>query len=332
MAACGGICTMSTPNHLSRGRATRALPALTIGSFIIFGCIGLTDSSGASGDEIEMQSSGFRGASANAGGMAAPDGMPDPGDGIALAMLWSPAEDRPPREPAATAVDARPAALINGKSLTWGDLRPILTEIAGAQALQEALLDQRLNAAARERELVITKDHEKAEQRRLLSTLSDDPGTAVRLLDTLRNREGLGPVRYPALLRRNATLRLLVQDEVRITGDAIEQTVDVLFGAKRQVRLITVNDLDEAQSMLQQARDGAFFGDLAVRSSTDMSAARGGLLQPVSQLDPSYPRALRDAIWSLPEPGARSEPILLDSGYAIVQLVEGPDAFSTMRQ
>ena len=54
--------------------------------------------------------------------------------------------------------------------------------------------------------------------------------------------------------------------------------------------------------------------------STDSSAARGGLLEPISRADLSYPEALRQALWSL-ESGEISSPVLLDRGYAVLVLV-----------
>ncbi|MDY7107801.1 MAG: peptidylprolyl isomerase [Planctomycetota bacterium] len=241
----------------------------------------------------------------------------------------SPPPARPPGgEPTSTVVDARPAALVNGRSILWGELRPILSEAAGDRALQEIILDRRLAELTDERNIIITADDEAAEQRRLLTTLSDDPNTAVRLLDELRDRQNLGPHRYRALLRRNAMLRALVRDRVQITGGAVAQMYDARHGPRRQARLITVGDLAAARAALDRIEAGAFFGDVAVEISTDRSAPRGGLLEPVSRSDPSYPRSLREAIWALPEAGEVSSPILLDNGYAIVQLVrevEGDD-------
>ena len=241
-----------------------------------------------------------------------------------------PAQPRAPAappggEPATTIVDARPAALVNGRGILWGELRPIVTEAAGADALQDVILDHKLAELTAEAGLVITDDDEAAEQRRLLDTLSDDPNTAVRLLDELRDRQNLGPHRYPALLRRNAMLRALVRDRVQVTSAAVAQMHDALHGPKRQARLITVGDLSAAQVAAGRVRSGEFFGDVAVETSTDSSAARGGLLEPVSRSDPSYPAALRDAIWALPDVGDISDPILLGNGYGIVQLVREID-------
>jgi parvulin-like peptidyl-prolyl isomerase len=115
---------------------------------------------------------------------------------------------------------------------------------------------------------------------------------------------------------------------VNVTPREIERMHDLTYGPKRQVRLITAPNLAEVKEVVERVEAGEAFGDVAVELSTDLSAARGGLLEPVSREDQSYPRALRDAIWALDEPGAHSAPILMNNGYAIVQLVreiEGDD-------
>ena len=47
----------------------------------------------------------------------------------------------------ATYIDARPAALIQGRMVEWGELRPLLNEVAGATVLQEVMLERVLKSA-----------------------------------------------------------------------------------------------------------------------------------------------------------------------------------------
>jgi parvulin-like peptidyl-prolyl isomerase len=224
--------------------------------------------------------------------------------------------------PVTTVVDARPAVVINGKYFTWGELRPYLSEAAGGAAIQELILDRRLEGLTAEAGVEITADDEAAEQQLLLKTLSDDPNRAVRLLDELRDVQRLGPVRYRALLHRNASLRALVRDRVAVSEATIEQMFDARYGAKRQVRLLTTADLAQAEEAIARIASGAFFGEVAVELSTDASASRGGLLEPFSRNDPSYPSSIRTAVWALEGAGDVSDPILLERGYAVAQLVE----------
>jgi parvulin-like peptidyl-prolyl isomerase len=228
-----------------------------------------------------------------------------------------------------TVVDARPAAMINGRRISWGEMRPILNEAAGAIAINEILLDQRLLQATADAGVTITEQDVAAERRLFLEALDRDPATALRLLEEVRNRQGLGPVRFRSLLRRNAMLRALVADRVNVTEANVQQMYDIVHGPRRQVRLIMVPDLTSAQAALVRVKGGASFGDVATNLSTDVSAARGGLLEPMGRADPSYPEALREAIWRLDGQNAISNPILLEQSYAIVQLVRDVPASGT---
>ncbi len=220
-----------------------------------------------------------------------------------------------------TVVDARPAALVDGRAVTFGDLRSSLTELAGVQALREFVLDRALAEEVRAAGMVISSDAIESERRRLLETLSDDQETALRLLDELRARQGLGPERFRAMLTRNASLRALVGPRTAISGQAVRDMYEIRHGDRREARIIVAPTLSDAR----RARDeivagGAAFTEVASRRSTDISAARGGLLEPISLRDPTYPQAMRDALYRLNE-GEISAPVLVDDGYMLLQYV-----------
>ena len=238
-------------------------------------------------------------------------------------------------EPVSTVVDGRPAALVDGRGIMWGELRRELTEAAGAQILRELILDRRIRDATLEAGIGIGPDALARERKLMLESLHEEPNTAIRLLEELRRRQGLGERRFQALLRRNASLRALVRDEVEVSDSMVRRTFDTLYGPKRQPRLITVASRSEAQQLLERLEREELFSDLAAEYSTDESAARGGLLEPISRSDPSYPEALLTELWSL-EPGAVSDPILLEEQYALITLVRqlpGEDvAFEDVRE
>lgn len=220
-----------------------------------------------------------------------------------------------------TVVDARPAALVDGIAVGWGDLRPLLNELGGAEALYEVILDRALEGAAAEAGLAITPDDLAGERKLLLESLSDDANVAIRLLDELRERQKLGKVRFEALLRRNATMRRLVARDVNITEDNLRAMHEVVHGPKRQARIMVLPDLAAAQAAINLVNSGVSFADAAVEVSIDVSAARGGLLEPISEADPAYPEALRQTLYTL-SPGAMSGPVLIDDRYAVAMLVK----------
>lgn len=203
--------------------------------------------------------------------------------------------------------------------VTWRDLAPALIELGGATALRDAFLDQRIAQALADRSITVGADAIEAERRHLLASLDPDPNQATRLLDMIRTQQGLGPVRFEALLRRNAGLRALVQPEVRITEDGLARQHELLHGPKRVCRVIASPSIAEAEDIRRQLEGGADFAALAVRVSSDASAARGGLLAPISRVDPTWPEAFRSALFALGR-GELSPPTLVDRAYLVVRL------------
>jgi parvulin-like peptidyl-prolyl isomerase len=234
------------------------------------------------------------------------------------------AEEVPP----STLIDARPAALVEGRVVDWGELRPLLSEAAGADVLGEVILDRVLTPALDEAGILITDDDVAAERARFYSALNDDPDVAVRLARQVRARQGLGRWRLQMLLRRNAGLRALVRDRVVVSDEAVSRMFEIIHGPKRQARLMVLPTLVEAQAAINRVKAGELFADVAVEISNDSSAARGGLLEPISQADPSYPQAMREVLWSL-VPGELSRPVFLGESYAVMTLVRALEGDGT---
>lgn len=220
-----------------------------------------------------------------------------------------------------TVLDARPPALVNGNPLYWDDLRPVLAELAGSEALQEVILDQKASEALASRGMAVSQDDIAGERKLLLESLSDDPNHAIRLLDELRDRQKLGKHRFEALLKRNASLRMLVKENVKVTEEAVQNMHELLHGPKRQARLMVLPNLEAAQAAINLVNSGISFADVAVEMSIDSSAARGGLLEPISRVDPTYPESIRQTLWSL-NPGEMSGPILMADQYAVLMLLK----------
>ena len=109
---------------------------------------------------------------------------------------------------------------------------------------------------------------------------------------------------------------------------------DIAHGPRRQARLIIAPGLNDAQAAINRVNAGELFADVAVEVSTDTSAARGGLLEPISRADASYPQVMREALWAL-VPGELSRPVFLSDRYAVLSLVRVIDAdgadFSAVR-
>jgi len=227
----------------------------------------------------------------------------------------------PPGPPPVKSVDgaAGIAAIWKDSTITWDRLRPVLAELAGSAALQEVLLDEQLAQRARSRGIAPDAAALKREEELLLGYLDKDRARAERLLEELRARQGLGPVRWNGLLWRNAVLRALVAPDVEVQETQIVAAHDAAHGPKRRPRVISVPDLRGAQSVTDRLAKGDRFEDIAAEISTDVSAARGGLISPMSKLDPGVPAAVREALWSVTTVGGVSAPVLVGTGYVIVR-------------
>jgi len=220
---------------------------------------------------------------------------------------------------AAPIVSQRPPAIWKGTVIEWSELQPVLSERAGAVALEEVLLDRQLAKLIAERNLTVDAAMLAEEQRALLAGFSDNPERAERLLLELRAVQGLGEHRWKSLLRRNASARLLVQEQVQLTPVAVDAAMDAAHGAKRRCRVIALADLKACTEAKRRLDAGEPFGEVAADMSNDSSAPRGGLVNPVSRLDPSWPASFRQTLWSLPKGGV-SAPVMMDQRYVIIRM------------
>lgn len=226
-------------------------------------------------------------------------------------------ETKPERAPAPAQTLV---AIVDGEALEFDALRPALVELAGATALRDAILDRRLARRLATAGRTISDADIAREESILLEALATDRARAIELLGEIRARQGLGPERYAALLRRNAGLRALVSPAVAIDEAGVRAVFDMRHGPKREVRIAVVESLADAEALRAERAAGAAFAELAVRRSRHESAPRGGLLAPFARLDPSYPESLRAAAFAA-APGAVTEPILDGGRFIVVEVI-----------
>ena len=229
-----------------------------------------------------------------------------------------------PRSTAAPSSAASPtrsetAAILAGQPVVWSDLRPMLAEGFGATALSEITLDRELRNRLRQRDLTVTDADLEAERATLAQALADSG--AGGLTEQVRARRGLGPVRYAALLERNAMLRALVRERVSVTENDLELAHRVRYGPKLVCHLVvypSVSDAATARTRLANAGRDSFIAE-AVERSIDVTRTRGGRLDPFHRDDPAVPEAIRRAADEL-SPGEVSNVIALPTGAAVVRL------------
>lgn len=231
----------------------------------------------------------------------------------------------PPTPSATTPLgpDDKPAAYLDGKVVTQGQLYRLMTPAHGGDALAEVLIDRAVQARLKQQAIELNPADIESEKTKLLASLDPDPDQAARLLKTMRRQRGLDGKRFTAMLRRNAGLRRLVRDQITLNDAAINQAYQLRYGKRYQVRLIVTDQLDTLTRVRRQVASGASFTELAIQQSTDSSARQGGLLSPISPADPTYPKAIRDALARLKMDSTAnrlSPAIALDQGYALLYL------------
>ena len=220
---------------------------------------------------------------------------------------------------------------IDGEAVGWEALVPRMAEAAGGMVVEEVALERALEAELARRGLSVTGQDLANERSWLgLSVVRGAGQTGAaedELVQEIRQRRGLGPERFAALLRRNAMLRAMVRGRVEVTDSQVALAWRVQHGERLRTRIIVTPTEREAQSLATQAFAGGSpgvgqrFAELAQMHSTDSSAARGGLIEPFSPDDPAYEQSVRAAAASL-QPGQIGPVVAIANGFALVYLDE----------
>lgn len=235
----------------------------------------------------------------------------------------------------------RPAAIVNGTSISWQTINTSVRELAGDIALTDAVLDVLLQIEFDRLGLKLDSAYAADERNMLIASIRKGADVteeqADELLGNLRRDRGLGPQRFAELLRRNAMLRQLAQVRIidtggQITEDDVRRRFEIVYGPKVLARIITVPAQREAISVRAQLlpQDDSLsdrFARAAVAHSTDGTSARGGLLEPISPADPAYEASIRRVL-ELMEVGELSNIVAFENGFAILLVEEKTPATS----
>lgn len=203
----------------------------------------------------------------------------------------------------------RPVALVGDRAVSWDDLRATLAEAAGGSVLNEHCLGLIIDRELGINGLSVTEGALAAERRTLATMLARSAAApqaeGERLIAEVRRRRGLGEVRFAGLLRRNAGLRALVRAaptlraEIEgISDDDVAAAYALRYGPRIRARVIVVPSAAAAQAALARLSSEPF-ADVAAAVSMDASRDRGGLLDPFSLADPTYPVLLRRELENL---------------------------------
>lgn len=213
-----------------------------------------------------------------------------------------------------------PPILLNREPIPREAFSDLLAEAAGIEVLEAVLLDRLVRAECDRRGIVVDEAAAHHEEEILREGLHSDSATAARLLEELRRRRQLGERRYALLLWTNARLRALVRDQVSIDPERLRVEYARQYGPRFMIRILTLPDRPAIEKALLRIQGGENFIDLAVELSTDLSADRGGLIGPISPVDPEYPQVIRDLLTQL-SPGETSSVAAVEAGFCLVHMV-----------
>lgn len=218
---------------------------------------------------------------------------------------------------------------IDGQAVDWPAVSDRLAEAAGAVVVEEVALDHVIQREAAARGIQLTQADIDRERQWLARAVDEgarapgvDPASLVR---EIRERRGLGPERFAALLRRNAALRAMVRGTVEVSPEQIERAWRTRHGERVRVRIIITPSMADAQNLRSQAlaagSDEYTFAKLAETYSTDNSAPLGGLIEPFSTEDPAYEENVRRVAASL-QPGQIGPVVSTRNGHAVVLMTD----------
>lgn len=227
---------------------------------------------------------------------------------------------------------SKPLALRGGERISMDQVEVTLLEMAGGAAIREVVLNNAVDREAARRGMALneaTLDRERSAMREMLSPTAD---RSELLLREIRLRDGLGPARFGAMLRRSALLRAMIQKDVALSEEIVRAVWDAAHGPRRSSRILAVDDLAQATAALDRMNRGEAFADVAIEVSLDPSAPQGGLMPPVSRHDPAWPEAFRRAVFEVPL-GSISPPIAIDGRFLLLQaLTDEPASGRTFEE
>jgi len=202
-----------------------------------------------------------------------------------------------------------PVARVNGQPVWRDTLQQALWKSYGRQLLDELVQLEMVRQRAEQDGIIATDQHLSQELNRLLEDMAPHQSRSrqLELLKYMLKSRGMARGQLDLILERQALLRQMVDQQVKITDEQINQQYQRTFGRKVTVRQLLVSSLrrmEEAKRLLSEAEK---FEDVVAQFSEDQtSLADAGLVGPFSRVDPDIPIAIRQAAFTLEHVGQLS--------------------------
>lgn len=227
---------------------------------------------------------------------------------------------------AAVEQDGDGVAVVAGRVITRTRLTDLLMEAHGLAMLQQLTLLELAKAETERRGIKVSQAEVEAEFERALTELATDPqldrDARVKALKTVAANNGVTMPEFMIGMERNAHLRKLVAQDVKVNEQTLREEFARTFGERVVVRHIQLTDLRKANTVLNELGRGRDFAELAREfSEYPLSAERGGQLDPFTFDDDKLPGALREAAFLLKK-GEVSPIVKTGEYYQIIKLEE----------
>ena len=125
--------------------------------------------------------------------------------------------------------------------------------------------------------------------------------------------------------RNTLALRRLEHEELDKPIEVSNEELRAVFErdyATADVHILTVDEREQAEPLLEQLRDGAEFEELAREHSVDQYSARGGKIEDIERMD--LPPLLGRAIWEA-QPGGLAGPVRTGLGWTVARVDAFPE-------
>mgnify|MGYP001396556805 CR=1 FL=1 len=210
---------------------------------------------------------------------------------------------------------SRIVAIVADTPIRRSDLWDFLVHTNGKQALENAILDIGVTKELHRKGFVISKLDFERERELLVKTLQ--VVHFEEALELLWSSQSLAKSHVNKLIERNAGLRKLVSDDIKINDETIERMFQILHGPSAEARIILCRTREEAHQANEALQMGQRFKEVVAQYSTDNSRSNGGFIGEVIYADPQWPASLREQLKPL-NVGSNSTPFLLDKQWVIV--------------
>lgn len=224
-----------------------------------------------------------------------------------------------------------PIATIDGHPMARGRMVDLLLRGQGPALLEQLVVLDLAERVAAKQGLAITATDVEQETEWALGRLVDPlPGVtsgtfdreeAERILDLVLARRNISRAEFRITVRRNATLRRIVEAQQTISQQQLHREFERLYGKRVQVRHIQLATRGDIGRVLDRLSAGEAFEDVAEKYSANRATSEaGGLLTPISLQDDGVPDVLREVVSKL-QPGQVSDAVRIGEWYHVLKLV-----------